>query len=120
MLGETVLQIIIASSPGRVITGDSSDPFFNLSTASAAAGFLLAVCMMLSFRSLVRGQIESYEKTNKGLAHQTSEAEDLAKVLKATQGGEAKRPSAGVEVLGTTTEHIHQEFNTCSTQTARC
>lgn len=91
MLGETVLQIIVAISPGEVIIAESPDPLFNLSTASAAAGFLLAVCMMFSFRALVRGQLGSYEKTNEGLATQSSEAENLARMIAATQGSAGRR-----------------------------
>jgi hypothetical protein len=79
MLGETVLQIVIAIAPGEVLPDPSAvvDPFFNVAAATAACGFVLAVCMMFSFRALIRGQLIGYSKTNMGLATQAKEAEEL-------------------------------------------
>jgi hypothetical protein len=89
MLGETVLQIVVAIRPGGVIhPGD--DPLFNLSVATAAIGFLIATCMMFSFRAMVRGQLEKYEMTNEGLACQASETEGLMDMVAATQGARGK------------------------------
>jgi hypothetical protein len=79
MLGETVLQIVVAIAPGEVLPDPSAvvDPFFNVAAATAACGFVLAVCMMFSFRALIRGQLIGYSKTNMGLATQAKEAEEL-------------------------------------------
>jgi hypothetical protein len=74
MLGETVLQIIVAVDPGEVAR-PGEDPFFNVSVGVAAAGFVIAASMMFSFRSMVRGQIENYDRTNAGLANQGREME---------------------------------------------
>ena len=76
MLGETVLQIIVAIAPGDVIP-PGTDPIFNVSVGTAAVSFALAVCMMVSFRSMVRGQLEGYGRTNTGLAVQAAETENL-------------------------------------------
>lgn len=79
MLGETVLQIVVAIAPGEVIKSPAAgvDPLFNVAGATAACAFVLAVCMMFSFRALIRGQLIGYSKTNMGLATQAKEAEEL-------------------------------------------
>lgn len=80
MLGETVLQIVVAISPGKV-----SEEGEGTAVATAAGGFLLAVCMMVSFRAMVRGQLDNYERTNLGLATQAAEAEGLLGMLALSQ-----------------------------------
>ena len=88
MLGETILQIIVAIAPGNVV-GPADDPFFNIPMVTAAYGFVLACSMMLSFRSMVRGQLDNYDRTNTGLAKQASETDALMQTLVATQAQQA-------------------------------
>ena len=90
MLGETVLQIIVAISPGDVAKA-GEDPFFNDAALTAAGGFVVAVCMMFSFRRMVAGQLENYERTNAGLQAQAKEAADFAAMIARTQGAAGER-----------------------------
>ena len=76
MLGETVLQIVVAISPGEVVP-PGQDALINVSTATACLGFMLAVCMMFSFRTMVSGQLEGYGRTNTGLEQKAKETEEL-------------------------------------------
>jgi hypothetical protein len=101
MLGETILQIIIALSPGDVAApaDDGADPLFNVSVATASLGFVIAVCMMFSFRSMVRGQQAAAEATNTSLTKQTSETEGLMDIVAATQGFGPRRVAAESEAL---------------------
>ena len=72
MLGETLLQIVVAIDPGSV--GSEGEEYAVL---TAAGGFIVAVCMMSSFRAMVRGQLDNYQRTNTGLAAQAAETEHL-------------------------------------------
>lgn len=97
MLGETVLQIIVAIAPGEV-GGTDTNLFFNNSTATAACGFILASTMMFSFRSMVQGQLSSYKLTNSGLGQKSTETDSLMQAIQSTQTngqGQPPRPSDG-------------------------
>jgi hypothetical protein len=85
-----VLQIIVAISPGDVAKA-GEDPFFNDAALTAAGGFVVAVCMMFSFRRMVAGQLENYERTNAGLQAQAKEAADFAAMIARTQGAAGER-----------------------------
>jgi hypothetical protein len=76
MLGETVLQIVIGvADVGSGAQPASARSFFDDQSATATASFLMAGCMLLSFRAMISGQLISYERTNEGLAQETEEVD---------------------------------------------
>ena len=83
MLGETVLQIVIGVSDGYS-TSSAANSLFNQKMATATASFILAGCMLYSFRAMVAGQLGSYERTNEGLAQETEEADYLMHTMNKT------------------------------------
>ena len=50
-------------------------------TATAVSGFVLAVCMMFSFRQMVDAQLTAYRKTNKGVKTDAGEEEAIVESL---------------------------------------
>ena len=77
MLGETILQIVIGAFDEKSALYEDEDGFFNTKALTATAGFVVAVCMMLSFRAMVEGQLSTYEKTNQGLTAEATETDTL-------------------------------------------
>lgn len=70
MLGETVLQIVVASAARG---SHASDDVLALTKVVAATSFIIAICMMFTFRSMVAGQISGYEATNVRIEADTKE-----------------------------------------------
>ena len=83
MLGETVLQIVVAIAP-RAEAASDGEPFVTVRVGTAGVGFVIAMFMMFFFRIMVSGQLTSYGKTNRGLANQTEEHDQLLSHFGAT------------------------------------
>ena len=94
MLGETVLQIVIGVSDDLAFES-SRESFFNTKAVTATAGFVLAGCMMLSFRAMVAGQLLTYQRTNRGLTKEVEDADSFLKCVRTSMSGPSGSGAAG-------------------------
>ena len=95
MLGETTLQIVIATADTH-IEPNGNDLWASLLTGvtlTAVVGFLLAVAMMFSFRQMVAGQLSAYRRTNELAKEQELDEEALVAELSEQSGRASCRES---------------------------
>lgn len=85
MLGETVLQIVVATSMRAGEDIDTSTGNLAYTKLAAAASFGLAVEMMYCFRSMVTHQIAFYQGNNKKMAAEREEEKRLLEEFEETQ-----------------------------------
>lgn len=77
MLGETVLQIVIAAGPRSSAPASGREHWMVLTRATAFGGFVLAVCMMHTFRSIVNEQIEGRHEVNAVMGKRAEEEKSM-------------------------------------------
>ena len=70
-------QIVVATAGRSDAEGLVDVYLLSMTKLTAATSFLIAVCMMYSFRSMVSSQIASFESTNAIVAHDKLEEERL-------------------------------------------
>ena len=96
MLGETVLQMVIATVDDHIEPNgnDVWDTLLTGVTSTAVFGFALAMCMLFSFRQMVDGQLSSYTKTNKQVQEEEEDEEAIAQsIIKERQSPVERLPN---------------------------
>jgi len=73
MLGETVLQTIIAAAPRSAARADEREHWYLSVRCAALGGFVLATCLMHSFRSVVLDALRGNHHTNAAVAKRAEE-----------------------------------------------
>lgn len=81
MLGETVLQIAIAQGGGGEVDAKPGLWAEPQQEYTAAAGLVLATCMMFAFRQIVERKISGYKRTNEQQQFLVKEETQLAERL---------------------------------------
>jgi len=89
MLGETVLQIVIATHESTGRPHGFGDIFVEPEIITAIIGFGIALTLMAAFQSIVAGQVASYEAINEVIEEKhAEEAKMMEKIFGATREGE--------------------------------
>jgi len=89
MLGETVLQMVISEISTREY-GSFARAAFDAHTATVACSFVIAWCMMISFRQMVEAQIHNREEINEEVAEEAEEEMGLESTIKQAHDSEGK------------------------------
>ena len=82
MLGEAVLQIVIAGEARSAAPPAERDSWYLHTRATAFGGFVIAVCLMHSFRSIVTEQLSGHHERNSVLWERSTTEEALMRWLK--------------------------------------
>ena len=85
MLGETVLQTVVATAGRSDAEGVQERTMLGLTKLTAIMSFLIAVEMMYCFRSMVAHQITFYQGNNTRMAEDYAEEEKLLADFKASR-----------------------------------